>query len=253
MVKTSIDAPGELQRAAELLFKNWMLAVPTAAASLIVGILSVFVFASIIATALVGGAVAGRTGAGLVGLLAGLPMMAVFGIIAALLVIVAQAVVIHASEDVWEGRPVELGHSVSVALGRLVPLIGVFVLVALIMIIPIALCFVIIGIPIILIVAFFLMYAIPAVVLGGDSPTAAIGTSYRIARENIGPSVIAFIGIAVAAIIGSILNALLRHGAVLTLIGSLVVGGYTSAYCALVAARFYTLLRPQTSLAPPTV
>jgi hypothetical protein len=252
MVKTAIDPPAELQRAASLLFKNWMLAIPTAAASLIIGIIQVFFIAGIFATALVGGAVAGRGGAGIAAILAALPLLAVFFVVAVLLTLIAQAVVVHASEDVWEDRGVDLARSFSVALGRLAALIGAFLLVLLIMIIPIALCFVIIGIPLVLIALYFLMYVVPAIVLGNESPTGAIGASYRIARENVGPSLFALLGIVVAIIIGAIVEGLFgRAPSWLQLLVALIVGGFTSAYAALVAARFYTLLRPQTSLAAP--
>ena len=168
MVKTAIDPPAELQRAASLLFKNWMLAIPTAAASLIIGIIQVFLLTGIFATALLGGAVAGRPGAVIAAILAALPLLCVFFVVAILLTLIAQAVVVHASEDVWEDRAVDLGRSFSVALGRLAALIGAFLLVLLIMIIPIALCFVAIGIPLVLIAFYFLMYVVPAIVLGNE-------------------------------------------------------------------------------------
>lgn len=249
MVKSPIDAPAELQRAAELLFKNWMLAVPTALASLIIGILAIFAFGTVIASALAGGVIAGRAGAGIATVLAALPLLALYLVIAGVLTILAQAVVIHAAEDAWEGRPLDFGRSFTVAVGRLVPLIGAFILVGLVLIIPAALMIVFIGFLLLLVVGFFLMYVLPAVVLGDQGPAGALTESYRIVRENIMPSLIAFIGIVVAAAIGGIVNGLLHHGAILSLLGSLIVGGFVSAYIALVAARFYILLREQTSVA----
>ena len=250
MIKAPIDAPAELQRAASLLFKNWMLAIPTAAAALIISIIQVFFIASVFATALMGGAVAGKAGAGIAAIMAALPLLFVFFVVAVLLTLIAQAVVVHASEDVWEGRGVDLGRSFSVAVSRLVPLIGSLLLVILIMIIPVALCAVVIGIPLVLIALFFLMYVVPAIVLGNESATGSIGASYRIARENVGPSLFALLGILVAVIIGAIVDGLFgRAPAFAQVLVALVVGGFTSAYAALVAARFYTLLRTQTSLA----
>jgi len=249
MVKSPIDAPAELQRAAELLFKNWMLALPTALASLIIGILALFAFGTVFASAMAGGLVAGRTGAGLAAVLAALPMLALYLVIAGVLTILAQAIVIHAAEDAWEGRPLDFGRSLSVATSRLVPLIGAFILVGLVMIIPVALMVVLIGFLLLLVAAFFLMYVLPAVVLGDQGAAGALTESYRIARENVVPSLIAFIGIIVAAVLGGIINGLLHHGAILSLLGSLIVGGFVSAYIALVSARFYMLLRGSSTVA----
>jgi len=249
MIKAQIDAPGELQRAAELLFKNWVLAIPTALASLISGILGIFVFGAVLGTALAGGLVGGRAGAGLAAVLSALPLAALYIVICVLLTMLAQAVVIHAAEEAWEGRPIDFGRSFAVASSRLLPLVGAFVLIALIMIIPALLAIFIIGILLMIVVGFFLMYVLPAVVLGEQGPAAALSDSYRIVRENFMPSLIAFIGIVVAAVVGGIVNALLHHGTILSLIGSLFVGGFVSAYIALVVARFYSLLRNQT-LAP---
>ncbi|MBV9646872.1 MAG: hypothetical protein JO043_05355, partial [Candidatus Eremiobacteraeota bacterium] len=220
MVKTAIDAPGELQRAAELLFKNWKLAVPTAVSSLLIGALGIFVFASVVTTATLGGMVAGHAGAGLAGILTLLPMLALYFVIAVLLTIIAQAVVIHAAEDAWEGREVDFGRSLGVAMSRLLPLIGAFIIIALLMVIPVLLAVFIIGFLLMLIVGFFVMYVLPAVVLGGASSAGSISESYRMARENLGPSLIAFAGIIVALIIGGIIQTLLHHGAILTLIAS---------------------------------
>jgi hypothetical protein len=248
MVKAPTDAPGELQRAAELLFKNWMLAVPTAVASLIIGLLLVFVFASVFTTSMLGGMVAGRAGAGIAGVLTLLPMIALYVLVAGLLTLIAQAVVIYAAEEAWEGQPLDFGRAFNVALSRLLPLIGAFIIVALLMLIPALLTIFIIGFVLLLIVAFFMMYVLPAVVLGGASASGAVSESYQIARNNVGPSLVAFAGIVVAFIIAGILESLLHRGAILTLVSQLVVGGFCSAFVALVSARFYTLLRTQMPL-----
>jgi hypothetical protein len=243
MVQTGIDPARELQRAADLLIKNWMLAIPTAFASLVIALFAFFVLASVFASAMVGGLAAGRGGAGIAALLAAGPLLLAFVIVAAVLVAVAQAVVVRASEDVWEGKPVDLGASLNAVLGRIAPLFGVFVLAFLILVIPIALSVFLIGIPIVLVVGFFLMYAVPAVVLGGESASGAIAASYNIARANVGPSVVAFAGIIVALVVGGIINAIFQHFGVLSVLVQFAVGGLTSAYAALVAARFYMLLR----------
>ena len=251
MVKTAIDPPAELQRAASPVVQELDARDSNGlAASLIVGTIYLFLVAGIVATALLGGAVAGRGGAAIAAILTALPLLCGFFVVATLLILIAQAVVVHAAEDAWEDRSVDLGRSFPVALSRLGSLIGAFLLVVLIMIIPLALIVFVIGVPLLLIAFYFLMYVVPAIVLGNESPTGAIGTSYRLAKENVGPSLFALLGIVVALIIGAIIEGLFgRAPAFLQLIVSLVVGGFCSAYAALVAARFYALLRPQTSLA----
>jgi hypothetical protein len=244
MVKTQIDPVGELQRAAELLFKNWVLAIPTAVVSLAIGIVCFLVVASAIATVFVGGVVGGHLGAGLAGLLAAAPLLLLFAAAAIVLMALAQAVVVRAAEDVWEGRPLDLAASFGAITGRIVPLVGALALSFLVLLIPLALSAVIIGVPLVLIAAYFLMYVIPAVVLGGESASGALSASFAIAKANTGPSIVAFVGILVAGIAGSVVNTIFAHVPLLNIVVAFAVGGLTSAYAALVAARFYTLLRP---------
>jgi hypothetical protein len=250
MVKTQIDAAGELQRAAELLFKNWALAIPTAVVSLAISITFFVVVASAVATVFAGGLAGGHLGAGLAALFAAAPLLLIFIAASAVLFVLAQAVVVRAAEDVWEGRPLDLSVSLAAVTGRIVPLVGALVLSILVLLIPIALSAFLIGIPLVLIGAYFLMYVIPAVVLGGESASGALSASFAIAKENVGPSIIAFVGILVAGIVGSVANSIFSHVPLLNFLVAFAVGGLTSAYTALVASRFYTLLRPGAPPAP---
>jgi hypothetical protein len=252
MVKTQIDPVAELQRAAELLFKNWALAIPTAVASLVIGIVCFVVIASAMASVFVGSVVGGHLGAGLAGLLAAAPLLLLFVAASAVLIVLAQAVVVRAAEDVWEGRPLDLAASLGAVTGRLVPLVGALALAFLVLLIPLALSAVVIGVPLVLVAAYFLMYVIPAVVLGGESASGALSSSFAIAKANAGPSIVAFVGILVAGIVGSIANAIFAHIPLLNVLVAFAVGGLTSAYAALVAARFYTLLRAVPPPAPIT-
>jgi hypothetical protein len=234
MVTTQIEPAAELQRAAELLFKNWLLAIPTALVSLAIALFGVFVLASVIGSAALGGLAGGRMGATLAALAAAAPLLLAFCVVAAVLIVLAQAVVVRAAEDVWEGHPVDLSASLGAVSGRVGSLVGALVLVILI------------GIPLVLLAGYFVMYTVPAVVLGGESPTGAVAASFRIAKEHVGPSIVAFVGIVVAFLAGAIINALFSHLALLSVIVQFAVGGLTSAYGALVAARVYMLLRPAT-------
>jgi len=248
IVPRTFDPAAELQRAFELLGKNIILVLPTAVSSLIVQLLIVTVITAAVGSAIAAGVIGnheGSTGAAVtaIGLTS---LIAIASIVGAVVVsILASAVVVHAAEAAWEGRPPDIGASFAAAMSKLPALIVASLLGALIMIIPFALAFVFIGIPLILIVSFFLMYTIPAVMIGNKSGTDAISQSFRLARNNVGPSAIAFLAIVVAAIVGGAVTATVGHVPILGWIAAFVVGGFTSAFVALVDARFYSLLRTE--------
>jgi hypothetical protein len=238
-----VSSPADqLQRAAEVLSKNWILALPTAIASLVLGIVMVVGVVSV-ATAIF----VGRAAGGGAGMWAGLGTSALIAIALAfvgfLLVIFSQAMVIHASEDAWEGRPVNLGASLAATLARLPDLLVAYIISALIMLVALALCAVVIGFPLVFVGIYFLMYVIPAVMIGGESGTAAISTSFRLASRNVGPSLIAFAGIVGSLIVASFLTGITHHIPLINLVVSFAAGGLAAAYTALVSDRFYDLLR----------
>ncbi|MEO6990879.1 MAG: hypothetical protein ABI346_10010 [Candidatus Baltobacteraceae bacterium] len=243
MPTTTLSPAAELQRAIEILTKNWILAIPTALASLVMAILTVFLFVSLIGTAAVGGALGGHAGAGLAALSGGVLYGGLFAVIAIVVNVLAQAVVMQSSEDAWSGRAVDLMRSLATVTPKLIPLAIALVLCFLVLLIPALLCVFLIGFPLVLIVGFFLMYVVPAVIIGGESPTAALSSSYRIVRANLGPSIIAFLGIVVALIVFGIINSIVAHIPIVNLVVPFLVGGFASAFAALVAARFYDLLR----------
>jgi hypothetical protein len=87
------------------------------------------------------------------------------------------------------------------------------------------------------------MFVTPAVMIGRESGTGAVSTSFRIASQNVGPSLIAFVGIVGASIVASFANAIAAHIPIVNFIVSFAVGGLAAAYSALVMARFYDMLR----------
>jgi hypothetical protein len=244
VARPTIDSGTELQRAFDILAKNWILALPTAIASLAALFFAVFLVASLVASVVgIGVGSEGRhLGAGAA--LFGIGTFAALGGFVAIVLIsmLAQAVVVHGAEEAWVGRPVDLTASLGVAIARLPALIVAGIAIMLIMLVPIALSAVLIGIPLIVIVGFFLIYVLPAIVIGNEGGVAAIGTSFRLAKDNFGPSAVAAIGIFVAVAIGQAINVSLGHVPVIGWLAAFIVGGFSSAYAALVAARFYTLL-----------
>lgn len=243
MVIPRINVVAELQAAAELLLARWTLALPTAIASLAVGVFVVAVVAAVIASVIAAGALAGHTGgiAAFVGV--GALSALATAVVLVLLVGFAQAVVIAAAEDAWHGRSPDFRAAIMRTLGKSPTLIALFVLVLLLALIPIMLSFVVIGLPLLLALSFFLMFALPAVMIGNESAPGAIATSFRLARANLGPALAAFAAILVATAIGRIADATFLHIPLLGLIVTFFVGGLTAAYSALVSVRFYDLLR----------
>ncbi|HMD02681.1 MAG TPA: hypothetical protein VKG44_06900 [Candidatus Baltobacteraceae bacterium] len=250
MVAQPVLSPAdELQRALALLTKNWILALPTAVASLILAIVLVFGAISLATATVVGHAAGGGLGT-LAGIGTGALLVLAGLIVGIVVLIVAQAVVMRAAEDAWQGRPVDLAASFTAVSGRLPDLFTAIVLSFLIMLIPILLCFVLIGFPLIIVGAYFLMFVTPAVIIGGQGGAAAIRTSFQISTQNVGPSLIALLGILGAALIGNIAGAIASHIPLVNLVVPFAIGGLTSAYGALVAARFFDIL---SSRAPASV
>lgn len=245
-----IDAMAELQNAFRILLQNWVLALPTAIASLIGSIFFVLVISAAIAGAIGGGMVTGGrglgaifAGAGLLGIIGGIVMLLIFAI--------ANAAVIAAAENVWQGRQPDLGGGISKAIGKL-PAIIVAGIVIFILAIPGILTFIfVIGAIWLILLGFFMMYTLPAIVSGSQGAMDAIKASFNLAKTNVAPSAMAFVGIVVVAIIGNVINTIFSHIMIVNFIVAFAVGGLTSAYTALVAVRFYDLLSGAKPAAAP--
>jgi hypothetical protein len=254
MVTRSIDAMAELQNAFQALTKNWILALPTGVASLIATAFFLFVVAATLASVagagILGSNNAGGAGAALAG--AGGLTAIVGGIIIVLLLLLANATVVGAAENVWRGQPADLSGGLQRAMNKLPALFVLF----LIGIVAAIICGVLVialglGILLALVLGFFFMYAIPAIVVGNQGAVEALGTSYRLVRANIQASLTAFLGIIVVSIVGDIVIRLFHFIPLLGVIVAFFVGGLTAAYAALVAVRFYDLLRgPATQVSP---
>jgi hypothetical protein len=237
-----IDALAEMQNAFSVLFKNWVLAVPTALVAVIAGLLAIVMFAGTMAALLASGALSGSDQmAALAALRAAIPSIGLFLVIVVLLQLLAQAIVIAGAERVWHGEPADLAHGFSRAFAKLPTLFAFF----LIAFIAIVFCTVLIIIGWILgvVLAFLFMYTLPAIVVGNEGVGNAFGTSYRLVRANMNPSLITFLGIIVVSIVGGVITQIFSHVAVLGLVVQLIVGGLSSAFVALILVRMYDLLR----------
>jgi hypothetical protein len=235
MAVRQLDAVAEVQSAFSLLTKNWVLGVPTAIAAL----LGMVFFVTTVGGAIAAGAMGAYGGAsGLLGMLGALGLYAVLGAIVLILVsLIAHATVMASSEEAWNGRPVDLGAGLGKALACLVNLIIAGILIFLMMAV---LAITIVG-PVIL--AYFLMYTFPAIVIGGHNGVSAIGESFRVTSKTFGTSIVAFLTFILAAVVGGIVNAIFSHVWGLNFVVAIAVGGFVYAFIALVLVRFYDLLR----------
>jgi len=253
-----IDAVSELQNAFRVLLSNWVLAIPTALVSLLAAIFVVFMVAGIMASVfgagMMGGMHPGAAGA-LLG--AGGVTLAVGLIVLILLSLLANATVIGAAEHVWRGQPPDLAGGFSKAMAKLGPLFLLFIIACIIGLICLILTPLLgLGVIVAIVLGFFFMYALPAIVVGNRGATDSLGESWRLVRANVGPSLVAFLGIIVVSIIGQIIITLFHAIPFLHVIVSFIVGGFTSAFVALVVVRFYDLLSGGTltaTMAPPTM
>lgn len=242
MVGRRFDAAGELGNAFRVLSDRWTLALPTAIASLVIGAIIFFVIGAVLVS---GGAalVLGHTGAALAALEAGATGVALAIGLIALVSTFAHAMVMAAAHEAWADRDPDYSAAFRLTMNRFPALVVLAFLNALLFAIPVALSFLVIGIPLLFVVGYFLMYARAAVVVGGEDPISAIGTSFRLASTHVRPSLIAFAGILGAFIVARIVDLFTIHIPGIGLLTSFFVGGATAAYMALVEVRFYELLR----------
>jgi hypothetical protein len=242
MVAPQFSATRELEAAARILSARWTLALPTAVASLLIAGIVFFVIGAVIVSAVAAILMGGHGGA-FAAISAGASTVALALGVMALISTAAHAVVLAAAHDAWSGRDPDYGAAFRVTLARFPALLVAAFATALLYAIPVFLSFFIIGIPLLFVLGYFLMYVRAAIIIGGEDGFTAIGTSFRMAAANSGPSLIAFGGMIAAFIVGRVVDAATIHLPLIGLVTAFFVGGATAAYIALVEVRFYELLR----------
>jgi hypothetical protein len=244
MVTQQFESTRELENAARVLSTRWILALPTALASLAIAGIVFFVIGAVIVSAVAALLIGGHGGAfALLG--AGASTVAVAVVVMVVISTVAHAMVLAAAHDAWLGREPDFGAAFRLTLARFPALLVAALLTALLYVIPVLLSFVLIGIPLLFVLGYFLMYVRAAIVIGGEDALTAITTSFRLASTKSGPSLIAFAGMIAAFIAGRIVDAATVHVPGIGLLAAFFVGGATAAYIALVEVRFYELLRAE--------
>jgi len=237
------DAVAEAQNGFSLLFKNWILAIPTAIVSLLETIILFTALGAMMAAIASGGMGAGGLAAGL-GAFSGITGL--LFIVVLLAGLVAHASVMYAARDAWNNRPPDLAAGMARGLSCFLNLLIAAILIGLMMVVATI-------IPVLgwLVIGFLSMFTFPAIVLGGESGVTAIGTSFKLATANFSQALIGFLAVIVVVIIGSIVNRLFLTMIGLNFIVGLVVGGLIYAYAAIIVGRFYTLLAAGTPVAVP--
>jgi hypothetical protein len=253
MINRQIDAMAELQSAFQALFKNWILALPTGVAALVSAAFLFFVVFATLGSVIGAGVVGGTSPKAALALIgAGGATFIVGGVIVCILYLLACAAVMAAAEDVWRGQPADLASGISTAFRRLGPLLVLFLISIVVGVICLVLVIALgLGIILAIVLSFLWMYALPAIVIGNQGAVQALGTSYRLARQNLAPSLLAFLGIIVVTFIGEFVIRLFHGLPALGIVIAFAVGGLTYAYSALVAVRFYDLLRGSATSAIP--
>lgn len=231
-----IDAVAELTSTWRLLFNNWMLAIPNLIAMIIAAVVAIIVLGASFAA--MGGvaALSNRPGgiAGILSLFSGTMLIVV--IVAGLVFLVAGAATVIGAEDVWKGGRFDLGAVIGGSFKYLVNLIIAYIIIGIVIAI-LAITF--IG-PIIW--GYFMMFVGPAIILGGHSAISAIGESWRMTTKSAGPSLMAFVGIIVVAILSTIVNMILGVIPIIGHILGLAVSILCATYYAMVVVRFYDLI-----------
>ena len=230
------DIVADFRSGFELLKRYPVMVAPPLIAMVVVFVLLFLLGGGVGAMFMVGGMTAGApgmAGAMLGGLLFGL----VFFALAMLINLISHAVVVVMARDALAGREPSMGDAYGAVMGRLGDVVVASVLLAVLVGVA-SLFFVIPG----LIVGFFLMFTLPAVVLDQLPAVDGLKRSFNLVKENIGSCVGLVIGAIVAAVVVAIVSVILHVVPLLGRLASALLGGAFVAYLTVVGVRVYQAL-----------
>jgi hypothetical protein len=248
MIAPQIDAMAELQSAFRLLTKNLSLAVVPIVAALLCGVLFFGVFAIAAGGAGMSGLFSSDNGfdaSMLFGALAGAAVWAVLAaIISGVITMISEAAVVEGSENALQGRAPDLGAAIGKAFAK----IGDLLIFGLIL----GIVGGIVGVTFIgpIVVWFFMMFGLPAIMIGNESAFTAMGTSWKLTTQNFGPSASAFLGIFVVGICVFVASWIVGLVPIIGHFIGLALFGFLWAYAAVVAVRFYDILNRRSAPLP---
>jgi len=211
---------------------NPVLAVPPLIAGLLLMFLS-YVFIGSVALGLTG-AMMGGPGVrmGSIGAMAGAGLL-MMGL-SFFLTMVAWGMTVAMAEDALRGGSASLGSGIEASKRRLGDLLIASVLTSIIIMIGMFLL-VVPGI----VAAFFLLYTLPAVMVGGMNGTGALGASARMVSGRLGESLLLAVGLIVIAVAVGIVGMIFHFVPVLGPIASVILQAAMGAYAITVIVAAY--------------
>jgi hypothetical protein len=230
------DTVSDFLLGVDLLKRYPVIVAPPLIAMCVVFVAGVLLFGGAIGLFAAGG-LAGR-GPGVVGAALGsVVLVLMFMAIAMAVNLISSAVVVVMADDALTARAPSLASAYGRVVARLPDVMGACVLSA-----------VIIGITSILLIipgliaAFFLMFALPAVLLDGARPMEGLRRSARLVRDNVGRTLGLVAGAVVASVVLWVISIVLHGVAVVGQLASMLLGGVLVAYLTTVAVRVFQTL-----------
>jgi hypothetical protein len=230
------DIVADFKMGLELLKRYPIMVAPPLIAMAVVFVLMLLLGGGVGAMFLAGGLTAG--GPGMAGaMVGGMLMMLVFFALTLLINLVSHAVVVVMARDALAGREPSMGDAYGAVMAQLSDVVVASVLFA--VLVGVASLFLVIpG----LIVGFFLMFTLPAVVLDRVGAVDALKRSATLVKNNLGACLGLVIGAIVAAVIMAIVSAILHVVPLLGQLAAVLLGGAFVAYLTIVGVRVYQAL-----------
>ena len=248
MPAPQFDAVKEATDAFTLLFKrrNWLLGGPTIAGTFLTLVVVFAAFFILAGPELIREMTGSKQTPDIsTGRIISFAVAFTFGVLLAVAVqVFTYAWTLLAAEPTWRGQDPAWDGGFNRAGAKLLTLLAYTILVLLMIVVSII---TIVG-PIV--IGFLQVYGTPSIVLGNKSATQAIGESFRLASENIAPTlimVLAFIVVYMMALIPTFILGLIPFFGIIV---QLAFQWLLSAYIAIVVVRFYDILS-SASGAPP--
>lgn len=229
----SAEAAQVLQKGWTALRENPVLVVPPLIALLIVFVLNYLLVGSV-AVGMMGAMMAGSRGMriGSMGAMAGTALL-IMGL-SIVLSMVAGGTTVAMAHDTLVGRPTSLRSGLAATQRRLADLIIASILSSALILIGFLLFFVP-G----LVAAFFLLFTLPAVMLGGVSGTGALSASVRLVGNHLGETLILSAGLLVIGLLVGVVGVILRFIPVLGVLVTMILQAGLAAYAAAVIVAAY--------------
>jgi hypothetical protein len=249
MPAPQFDAVKEATDAFALLFKrrNWLLGAPQVAGLFLILILVFVVIAVSAGPQIWRGIISNgaQTPDISPGQIVALALSISIGVLLAIAVsMFTYAWTLVAAEPCWLGQDPAWDRGFNRAAAKVVTLAAYVILVFLMTVVSII---TIVG-PII--IGFLTMYGPAYILFGNRTATAAIGDSFRLASENIAPSLILVLAFIVVYMMGFMVNLVLGWLPLIGLFVGMAFQWLFSAYIALAIVRFYDILNASSG-APP--